>query len=166
MTNQMRRVARSPLPVVGALLGLVTVLGCTTARPDHAGDNTPGGWPVARRVAVISSGFGASRGDSRHQGIDLSAPAGTPVTATADGIVTIAGRAGGYGRTVVLDHGGGWQTRYAHLKRIKVDRGWRVRRGDVVGTVGRTGNATGAHLHYEVLHHGTPVDPRPFLDRR
>jgi len=64
---------------------------------------------------------------------------------------------------VVVDHGGGWQTRYAHLKRIKVKEGKKVDRGDVIGTVGKSGNATGNHLHYEVLRHGHPVNPRPYL---
>jgi len=66
---------------------------------------------------------------------------------------------------VVVDHGDGWQTRYAHLKRIKVDRGRKLKSGDVIGTVGKSGNATGFHLHYEILKNGTPVDPRSFLRR-
>jgi murein DD-endopeptidase MepM/ murein hydrolase activator NlpD len=161
----MGRVVRFPLLVVSAVLAIAIVEGCATARRADQTDDVPSGWPVAPTTAFISSGFGAPRSGAHHQGVDLSAPAGTPVRATADGTVTMAERAGGYGRTVVLDHGSGWQTRYAHLKRIKVDRGWRIRRGDVLGTVGRSGNATGAHLHYEVLRNGTPVDPRPFLDR-
>jgi murein DD-endopeptidase MepM/ murein hydrolase activator NlpD len=114
---------------------------------------------------VITSDFGAPRDRSRHQGIDVSAPAGTPVKTTADGKVVLAERAGKYGRTVLVDHGDGWQTRYAHLKRIKVERGKKLTRGDVVGTVGSSGNASGAHLHYEILRDGTPIDPRPYLGR-
>ncbi len=64
---------------------------------------------------------------------------------------------------MVVAHGGGWQTRYAHLKRIKVKEGKKIDRGDVIGTVGKSGNATGNHLHYEVRRHGNPVDPRPYL---
>ena len=63
-----------------------------------------------------------------------------------------------------MDHGGGWQTRYAHLRKITTGTGKRVRRGDVIGRVGRSGNASGAHLHYEVLLNGVPVNPRGFLD--
>jgi murein DD-endopeptidase MepM/ murein hydrolase activator NlpD len=66
---------------------------------------------------------------------------------------------------VVIDHGGGWETRYAHLHRIKVDRGDRVKRGKVVGSVGHSGNASGNHVHYEIRHGGVAVDPRPTLDR-
>ena len=113
----------------------------------------------------MTSGFGAPRGRTRHEGVDLAAPVGTAVRATADGRVILAERAGTYGRCVLIDHGGGWQTRYAHLKRIKVDRGDKVARGDVVGTVGSSGNASGPHVHYEVLRHGTPIDPRPYLGR-
>ena len=71
----------------------------------------------------------------------------------------------GYRRKVVVDHPGGWQTRYAHLHRIRVDEDDRVRRGDRVGTVGASGNASGDHLHYEVRRNGVPVDPRPTLGR-
>jgi murein DD-endopeptidase MepM/ murein hydrolase activator NlpD len=66
---------------------------------------------------------------------------------------------------VVVDHGGGWQTRYAHLKRIKVKKGQKIADGHIVGTVGKSGNATGFHLHYEILRNGRPVDPKPFMYR-
>jgi len=112
---------------------------------------------------VITSGFGVVRGRSHHQGIDLAAPAGTRVTATAAGRVSFAGRSGDFGRMVVIDHRDGWQTAYAHLKRIKIGKGDRVKRGTLIGTVGKSGNATGTHLHYEVRRNGTPVDPRPYL---
>ena len=77
--------------------------------------------------------------------------------------MSFAGRSGDFGRLVVIDHGEGWQTRYAHLKKIKVREGKRVERGDVVGTIGKSGNATGYHLHYEVRRNGSAVNPRPFL---
>jgi len=114
------------------------------------------------KVAVTAE-FGVSRGTSRHEGIDLAAPAGTPVWATADGTVLYAGKDGRYGKTVVIDHGGGFMTRYAHLKRIEIKKGKRVERGDVIGRVGKSGNASGTHLHYEVLKSGVPVDPRGYL---
>jgi murein DD-endopeptidase MepM/ murein hydrolase activator NlpD len=145
-------------------MGLL-VVGLTGCTSGHRGEavHVPTGWPVDPRVATVSSSFGDRRGGSWHQGIDLSAPKGTPVWATADGKVVVAERDGAYGRTVLVDHGNGYATRYAHLRRIKVSRGERVRRGDIVGTVGESGRASGSHLHYEVRRGGTPVDPRPFL---
>jgi len=80
-------------------------------------------------------------------------------------VVSFAGRTGGYGRMVVLEHGNGWETRYAHLHRIKVDKGDRVRRGRKLGTVGHSGKADGNHLHYEVRRGGVPIDPRLTLGR-
>ena len=148
---------------VGAAILILGILGCASGRRAAEVENVPSGWPVVRASAVVTSEFGAPRGRSRHEGIDLSAPAGTPVIATADGVVGFAGRSGDFGRLVIIDHGAGWQTRYAHLKRIKVKKGKKVSRGDVIGTVGKSGNATGNHLHYEVRHDGRAVDPRPYL---
>jgi murein DD-endopeptidase MepM/ murein hydrolase activator NlpD len=150
--------------VVAALLA-AGIQGCASARHADQGTRVPSGWPVTGTGVVITSDFGAPRGRFHHQGIDLSAPAGTPVRATADGKVVLAERSGEYGRTVLVDHGGGWQTRYAHLKRIKVERGKKLTRGEIVGTVGSSGNASGPHLHYEILRNGTPIDPRPYLGR-
>ncbi len=149
--------------VVGAGTLLLAIQGCASARRVEAPEAAPRGWPVSRDVAVITSVFGAPRGRSHHQGIDLAAPAGTKVVATAEGRVSLAGRSGDFGRMVVIDHGDGWQTAYAHLKRIKVGKGDRVKNGTVVGTVGKSGNATGNHLHYEVRRNGKPVNPRPYL---
>ena len=115
------------------------------------------------RVASVSSSFGARRSGSWHQGIDLSAPKGSPVRATAAGKVVVAERSGDYGQTVVIDHGNGIRTRYAHLKKIAVEQGERVAAGEVIGKVGKSGNASGFHLHYEVVVDGTPVDPRPSM---
>jgi murein DD-endopeptidase MepM/ murein hydrolase activator NlpD len=154
---------RSYLAKVVAVVAIGGALACTTGRRAAVHTAVPHGWPVARKLAVITSNFGADRGRSRHTGIDLSAPAGTHVVATAEGVVSTAERWGDFGRVVVIDHGDGWQTRYAHLKRIKVKKGSRVLRGEVVGTVGKSGNATGNHLHYEIRHHGVPIDPRPFF---
>jgi len=113
----------------------------------------------------VTSSFAEARGARRHQGLDLAAAKGTPVRATADGVVTVAGRSGDWGRLVVIEHGGGWETRYAHLSHIRVERGERVARGQEIGTVGRSGNATGDHLHYEVRHADQPLDPWPTLRR-
>jgi murein DD-endopeptidase MepM/ murein hydrolase activator NlpD len=96
-------------------------------------------------------------------GIDLTAPKGTKVRATADGRVTFAGRSGAFGRLVIIRHENDYETRYAHLKSIAVSKGKKVKRGAVIGTVGKSGNATGFHLHYEVRLQGTPVNPRSYL---
>lgn len=163
MRVMVRRSRFRSAAVVVALL-VAGIQGCASARRAERTTQVPSGYPVTGVDVSITSDFGAPRGRSRHEGIDLSAPAGTAVRATADGTVVFAGRAGAYGRTVLLDHGNGWQTRYAHLKRIKTERGTRVTRGTVVGAVGQSGNASGAHLHYEVLRNGTPIDPRPYLN--
>jgi murein DD-endopeptidase MepM/ murein hydrolase activator NlpD len=123
----------------------------------------PRGWPVPYDIAKVSSSFNAPRGSSRHQGLDLTAPKGTQVRATADGRVIFAGRAGDFGRLVVIDHGNGYETRYAHLKSIDVQKGKKLKRGAVIGRVGKSGNASGYHLHYEIRLQGTPVNPRSYL---
>jgi len=150
--------------IIVAAATLASLPGCGSTRRHEQVGAVPSGWPLAGAAGVVSSSFGAKRGGGFHQGIDLQAPKGTPVMATADGTVVFAGRSSGYGRTVLIDHGAGWQTRYAHLKRIRVEAGKRVVRGQVIGTVGSSGRASGPHLHYEVLRHGVPVDPRPYLD--
>ncbi|MCU0303798.1 MAG: M23 family metallopeptidase [Thermoanaerobaculales bacterium] len=152
---------RATAHLTAAGLALALAACASGGRPQPT--SVPTGWPVAPSAASVSAAFGAVRGGTRHQGIDLAAPAGTPVWATADGTVVAAGRDGRFGRTVVVDHGGGYRTRYAHLKKIETRVGRRVRRGDVLGRVGRSGNARGAHLHYEVLRDGVAVDPRPFM---
>jgi len=145
----------------GALLLLS--LQCCASKPAAPESLILSGWPVERSLVVVTREFGAPRGGSSHQGIDLAAPAGTAVHATADGRVVVAGREKRYGRMVLVDHGGGILTRYAHLKRIDVARGDRVRRGDRIGRVGASGNASGPHLHYEVIRNGAPVNPRGYL---
>lgn len=119
--------------------------------------------PVAG--ARLSSGFGMRfhpvLGYSRmHQGVDFAARTGTPILASAGGMVVFSGWGGGYGNVVVLDHGKGMRTRYAHMHRIGVRNGQRVEQGQNIGQVGSTGLSTGPHLHYEVWQNGKPVDPR------
>jgi hypothetical protein len=94
-----------------------------------------------------------------HNGVDIAAPSGTPITAAAAGRVTFAGRKFGFGNTVEIDHGNGVMTRYAHARSIKVRYGARVESGATIATVGRTGLASGPHLHFEVLVNGSSVDP-------
>lgn len=94
-----------------------------------------------------------------HQGVDLAASIGTPILAASGGVVISAGWAGGYGIQVLLDHGGGYQSRYAHLSRLFVETGQVVGSGDHIGLVGATGLVTGPHLHFEIRRNGYPVNP-------
>ena len=95
-----------------------------------------------------------------HQGLDFTAPAGTPIYATADGVVEIASfNTDGYGNKVVINHGYGYQTLYGHMLKIKASQGQTVKRGEVIGYIGSTGKSTGPHCHYEVIKRGTKVDP-------
>lgn len=125
--------------------------------------------PVPTPEAWFSSGFSYSRfhpllGYRRpHPGIDISAPPGSPVVATARGRVVAAGSGAGYGRMVEVDHGFGYRTRYAHLASILARPGQAVERGEILGEVGRSGLATGPNLHYEVLVEGRPVNPWEYL---
>jgi murein DD-endopeptidase MepM/ murein hydrolase activator NlpD len=98
-----------------------------------------------------------------HEGMDFQARLGTPVLATADGVVQDRGREAGFGLVVRLDHGDGMQTLYGHLSRIRVVVGQQVRRGDHIGDVGSTGRSTSAHLHYEVHRQGRPLNPEAFV---
>ncbi|MFW6242189.1 MAG: M23 family metallopeptidase, partial [Thermodesulfobacteriota bacterium] len=98
-----------------------------------------------------------------HAGLDIASRKGTPVTAAADGRVTFAGERGSYGRMIVIDHGHGMITRYAHLDEILIENGKKVRRGERIALMGNTGRSTGPHLHYEVRLNGVPVDPEAYI---
>jgi murein DD-endopeptidase MepM/ murein hydrolase activator NlpD len=98
-----------------------------------------------------------------HTGVDISTAYGQPVIAPADGVVVFASDAGGYGRLIVLEHGQGISTRYGHLASYAAAVGQSVRRGDVIGYVGRSGRSTGPHLHYEVRIQNVPVNPHKYL---
>ena len=98
-----------------------------------------------------------------HNGVDISAPKGRPVIATADGVVTRAGNIGSLGRAVYVSHGFGVSTRYGHLSKVAVEPGTRVKRGDVIGYVGNTGRSSGYHLHYEVRQDNESTDPLAFI---
>ena len=120
------------------------------------------------RDTNFTSGYGVRsdpfRGRSAmHAGVDLAGPVGTPIYATADGIVARSGRAGAYGNLVEINHGQGIQTRYGHMSRLIARAGQRVKRGDVIGLMGSTGRSTGSHLHYEVRIDGKAVNPIPFM---
>jgi len=133
-------------------------------------DNLPLPGPDVRALTVSpihteeSSGYGwrddPFRHDRRfHAGRDYRADPGTPVLAAGAGVVVFAGRQGGYGNVVYVDHGGGVVTRYAHLRKIETKRDRTIEAGDRIGQVGSTGRATGPHLHFEVRIDGRPVDP-------
>ncbi|MBX7541661.1 M23 family metallopeptidase [Qipengyuania sphaerica] len=98
-----------------------------------------------------------------HKGVDLAAPTGTPIYATADGFVSKAERYSSYGNYVAIEHGARIQTRYAHMSRIAVADGSWVKKGDIIGYVGSTGRSTGPHLHYEVRIDGQAVNPVPYM---
>ena len=102
-------------------------------------------------------------GRRSHKGIDLAQPTGTPVYATADGIVSKAERFSSYGNYIQIEHGGEMQTRYAHLSGYAISAGEQVRKGQLIGFVGSTGRSTGPHLHYEIRIAGDAVDPTPYM---
>ena len=97
-----------------------------------------------------------------HAGMDFAAPTGTKIFATGDGKVTLAEWKQGYGKCVIISHGYGYETLYAHMNDFNVRAGQEVRRGDVIGFVGSTGKSTGSHLHYEVHVNGSPVNPQNY----
>lgn len=127
----------------------------------------PGIWPVdGRLMGPFGQRIDPFSGEGAyHTGVDISAPSGTPVRATADGTIEHAERSGGYGRLVVINHGNGIETYYAHLSRINVMPGQEIRQGEIVGLVGSTGRSTAPHLHYEVRIRKAPVNPYRFLAR-
>jgi murein DD-endopeptidase MepM/ murein hydrolase activator NlpD len=121
------------------------------------------------KTAAFTSGYGVRSdpfrgGAAMHAGIDLAGPHGTPIYATADGMVTTAKwNSGGYGNLIKVDHGRGIETRYGHLAQMLVRDGQQVRRGQLIGRMGSTGRSTGNHLHYEVRIDGRAVNPIPFM---
>ncbi|MEJ2720662.1 MAG: M23 family metallopeptidase, partial [bacterium] len=133
-------------------------------------DSTPSIRPVPS--GFVSSRFGRRMDpftgrSSTHYGVDYSARLGTPIFATADGIVTFAGKWYQFGWTVEISHGEGFVTRYAHSSKILVKKGQRVKRGDVIARVGSSGRSTATHLHYEVIKDGKKKNPLAYvLSRR
>ena len=98
-----------------------------------------------------------------HEGLDIANAPGTPIFATADGVVTYADVKAGYGQIVILDHGYGLETWYGHTKKVLVAKGQKIKRGDRIALLGNTGMSTGPHVHYEVRVNGTPVDPLSYI---
>ncbi|GAB4093876.1 peptidoglycan DD-metalloendopeptidase family protein [Flaviaesturariibacter terrae] len=131
---------------------------------------TPAIQPVSNKdLDRIASGFGVRidpiyKTPKMHAGLDFTAPQGTPIYATADGRVTVAGNENdGYGNHVEINHGYGYETLYGHMVRVKAHRGQLVKRGEIIGYVGSTGKSTGPHCHYEVHKNGRKLDPVYFF---
>jgi len=155
----------SGLDSLDASLALVSRHAAQSALADMA-------WPSRYPIADgrISSRFGNRRDPftrrlARHTGVDLTAPRGTPILASAGGTVRFAGYRRAYGNSVEIDHGGGLVTRYAHASKLLVRRGQVVLPEQPIATVGSTGRSTGPHLHFEVLQQGRPVEPLRYLER-
>jgi len=125
-------------------------------------ESTPSTWPIYGRIA---SWYGYRRYPWRgfHSGIDITAPYGYPVRATAPGVISYSGWRAGYGRVVEIDHGRGFTTLYAHNSRLAMAAGARVARGQKVAFIGMTGHSTGPHCHYEVRRNGMAINPSAFL---
>ena len=126
----------------------------------------PNIWPIDGRLI---GAFGprqdpfSGEGQEIHKGVDISGTIGTPIHVTADGVVRFADMENGYGRLVVVDHGGGIETWYAHMSRLYVHTGQELRRGELIGEVGMSGRVTAPHLHYEVHVNGRPMNPYQYL---
>jgi murein DD-endopeptidase MepM/ murein hydrolase activator NlpD len=125
----------------------------------------PSIWPVQ---GWVTSGFGYRQDPfsgrrEMHQGMDIVAPAGTPIVAPAEGRVVFSGWKPGFGRSIEIDHGWGVHTFYGHCQTLRVDVGRKVKRGEVIATVGATGQATGNHLHYGVMVNGNWVNPADYI---
>jgi len=139
---------------------IAEIQGVPYAEPSDTSPSAAGfTWPTSGQ---ITSGFGPRWG-RMHQGLDIAAPTGRPITAAKSGKVILAGASGGYGNLVVIDHGGGLSTAYAHQSRIAVRVGQPVTQGGLIGYVGSTGFSTGPHLHFEVRVNGAARDPLPYL---
>jgi murein DD-endopeptidase MepM/ murein hydrolase activator NlpD len=162
----------------GSVTRALTVVGGSDYTPSGRLDMTDTGnlqmaayapslWPV---MGPITSSFGEredpvkGNGEGEfHKGLDISAPTGTPVHATADGVIKLVGMVNGYGREVIVDHGHGVETCYAHLSAFASIVGQVVIRGQVIGYVGHSGRVTGSNLHYEVRIRNTPVNPHRYM---
>ena len=138
-----------------AALALVMLMAACASKPDNA-------YVSPIKGATVSSNYGPRRGGFHH-GIDFAAPRGTDVYAARAGRVVFRGRRKRFGRLIIIDHGGGVQTYYAHLSGYNVREGKKVKRGQKIGRVGKSGRASGYHLHFEVRVSGRSVNPRGFV---
>ena len=150
--------ARRELPVT-----LITPRAASVRRREDRGSKDASvkfAWPVTN--GIVTSGFG-ERGHSFHDGIDISAPAGTPVHAAQDGDIVYSDVLRGYGNVIIVRHAGGFATVYAHNQINRVHEQQHVRKGDVIGTVGNSGRTSGTNLHFEVRQDNVAGDPLEFL---
>ncbi|HYM76664.1 MAG TPA: M23 family metallopeptidase [Candidatus Dormibacteraeota bacterium] len=160
--HALRTSALTGATMVGLTMGLTRNV--TTADWIKA-NSAPNLWPVQGQV---TGSFGERidpfNGEGAfHSGVDIGSSYGAPIVAPADGVVTVTDNLGGYGKTIMIDHGNSISTRYGHLSGFAVTAGQRVQRGDVIGYVGESGRSTGPHLHYEVRINDTPVNPYKYL---
>jgi murein DD-endopeptidase MepM/ murein hydrolase activator NlpD len=151
--------------VLSSLESHLTIVRDSVEKREALLNATPSIWPIH---GWLSAGYGMRpdpfTGEADfHPGLDISAEKGTPIHATAAGIVELAAPSGDYGNLVVLNHGFGLTTRYGHMSKFAVWQGQEVKRGDIIGYVGATGRATGPHLHYEVLANGKLMNPLQLL---
>jgi murein DD-endopeptidase MepM/ murein hydrolase activator NlpD len=140
-------------------------LGSRAYRRFQLENSQPSIWPVdGRLMGAFGERTDPFSGEGAfHKGVDITAPIGTPIRATADGIVTFAEMENGFGRLVKINHGNGVETYYAHLSRFYVQPGQDIRRGELIGAVGTSGRVTAPHLHYEVHLRGVAVNPYRYL---
>lgn len=160
--HALRTSALTGATMVGLTMGLTRNV--TTADWIKA-NSAPNLWPIEGQV---TGSFGERidpfNGEGAfHSGVDIGSSYGHPIVAPADGVVTLTETMGGYGKTIMIDHGNGISTRYGHLSGFAVTPGQKVQRGDVIGYVGESGRSTGPHLHYEVRINDTPVNPYKYL---
>lgn len=162
--------AHAELPAAAEFRERMGARAAGPAKPVEPVADAPKPRKAAARPALprLSSHYGlrpdpVDGGHRFHAGIDIPGATGSPVLASAAGVVTFAGDAGGYGRMVEIDHGNGMRTRYAHLDRLLARPGARVEQGAIVGRMGSTGRSTGPHLHFEVRQDGRPVNPVTLL---
>jgi murein DD-endopeptidase MepM/ murein hydrolase activator NlpD len=140
-------------------------VGARASRRIQSENAQPSIWPVdGRLMGAFGERTDPFSGEGAfHKGVDITAPTGTPIRATADGIVIFAQMENGFGRLIKIDHGNGVETYYAHLSRFYVQAGQDIRRGELIGAVGTSGRVTAPHLHYEVRLGGVAVNPYRYL---
>ena len=142
---------------------LIFLVGCSSG-PSISGDIPHFSWPVKK--GRLTQEF--KSGSKKHEGIDIGGRKNSPIYASAAGVVLYAGRDfSGYGKLIIIEHQGDrWASFYAHLNSFKVKEGSRVRAGQLIGRMGRTGRATGVHLHFEIRYNKTPIDPLEVLSQK
>jgi murein DD-endopeptidase MepM/ murein hydrolase activator NlpD len=140
--------------------GARTTMEVPAAPPSPAPSSGDWSWPAE---GPVTSRFGVPRGSHLHKGIDIDTEKGQAIRAARSGRVVFSGRRGDYGLLVILEHDEGFSSWYAHNSRVLVESGQRVREGEVIAKSGRTGRASGTHLHFEIRHRGKPLDPLTFL---